>query len=206
MAYCPVLIETAMTKDPKKPLSVTFFKRDTLQVARELLGHTLVIQHNSGDAPIICKIVETEAYTGDDPACHAFKGPKGRAATLFKTPGLAYVYFIYGMYHCLNVVTEPEGTAGAVLFRALEPVVYPDDDPPRTHGPGRLCKALNITKQAHNEIDLTDASSPLYLAEDQGVNKKQVITTTRIGISQAQDYPWRFLIKDNPWVSVKPKN
>jgi DNA-3-methyladenine glycosylase len=145
-------------------------------------------------------IVETEAYTQNDPACHAFKGKKGRAATLYNAPGRAYVYFIYGMYHCFNVVTEPQDRAGAVLVRALEPI------PPlsHTHGPGRLCKSMHITREFNN-IDLTDATGPLWITLGKPVSETQIIQTTRIGISTAQDYLWRFYIKDNKHVSLVKK-
>jgi DNA-3-methyladenine glycosylase len=107
-------------------LSPLFFNRDTLEVACDLIGHHLVrIFPETPEAPkrvLRFRIVETEAYTQDDPACHAYQKTTGRAATLYKSPGLAYVYLIYGMYHCLNVVTEETGVAGAVLLRALEPL------------------------------------------------------------------------------------
>jgi DNA-3-methyladenine glycosylase len=181
-----------------------FFARDTLTVARELLGHTLVKNTPEGGKPLIFRIVETEAYTGNDPACHAFGRTTGRAATLYKSPGLAYVYLIYGMYHCLNVVTEPAGIAGAVLFRALEPL---SENPKhfRTNGPGRLTRALNITKAQFNETDLTSAESELFLAEGEPVDPKYIVTTGRIGIREACDYPWRFYIQGNSWVSVVEK-
>lgn len=180
-----------------------FFVRDTLEVARALLGCHLLRWDEAARDYIICRIVETEAYTQDDPSCHAFKGPTGRAATLFKEPGLAYVYFIYGMYHCLNVVTEPPGQAGAVLFRAVEPMHHPSGLTLKTHGPGRLCKALAITKAEHNELRLTQPNQALYLAKGEPVPEEAVVTTTRIGISVATDYPWRFYIRGNPYVSAK---
>lgn len=184
------------------PLVPEFFAHNTVDVARNLLGKTLMAWQPESQDYLPCRIVETEAYTQNDPACHAFRGNKGRAATLFKQPGLAYVYFIYGMYYCLNVVTEPENTAGAVLFRAVEPL---GDASLKTNGPGRLCKALGITKALHNEIVLTEENRLLYLGEGEEVPDKSVITTTRIGISTAQEYPWRFYINNNPWVSVKAK-
>jgi DNA-3-methyladenine glycosylase len=189
----------------KKALPSKFFERDTVSVAKALLGKNLLCWHPESQDYVICKITETEAYTQDDPSCHAFKGPKGRGATLFKEPGLAYVYFIYGMYHCLNVVTEPTDRAGAVLFRSLEPVYNPTCLDLNTKGPGRLCRTLGITKTTHNEINLAEENRLLYLTEGESISEDQMITTTRIGISAAQDYPWRFYIKDNPWVSVKAK-
>jgi len=178
-----------------KPLDETFFNRPTITVARELLGCSLV--HNGLEQAF--EIVETEAYTEDDPACHGYQRKTGRAATLYKSPGLAYVYFIYGMYHCLNVVTEAEGVGGAVLIRALA-----GTDEHRTHGPGRLTKALGINA-SHNEIDLTAADSPLYLTGIASPVERPIIQTTRIGIKKAAEYPWRFYLGDSPWVSVKGK-
>lgn len=187
-----------------EPLSREFFARDTLRVAKELLGKQLVRFHPEFNTPLILKIVETEAYTGNDPACHAYGRKTGRAATLYKAPGTAYVYFIYGMYFCLNVVTEPEGQAGAVLFRALEPNNPDHHGLLKTNGPGRLSKALQITKAEHNELDLSTRNMSLYLAEGATTPDSSIIETTRIGIREATDYPWRFCMKDNPWVSVKP--
>lgn len=172
-----------------------FYNRDTLEVAKDLLGHRLCRKINGQILSGI--IVETEAYTQNDPACHAFKGKTPRALTLFKQPGLSYVYFIYGMYHCFNVITEPEKTAGAVLIRALEPI----GSVINTNGPGKLCRELQITKEL-NEIDLT-CDSLLWIEEGIKVPKNKIHTTTRIGIKQAADYPWRFYIKENKFVSKR---
>ncbi|MBK8190557.1 MAG: DNA-3-methyladenine glycosylase [Vampirovibrionales bacterium] len=186
-----------------QPLPVDFFARDTLSVARELLGCRLRARLPGHPAPLDCRIVETEAYTQDDPACHAFRKQTGRAATLFKEPGLAYVYLIYGMYYCLNVVTEPAGRAGAVLFRALQPL-NDDAGALRTHGPGRLTRALGITRERHNEIDLThpDSELTLWAADAPLPTGQPIVATGRIGISQGVDLPWRFYLAGNPWVSV----
>lgn len=184
-------------------LPADFFARDTVTVAQTLLGMHLMCWDEIHQDYLAFRVVETEAYTQDDPSCHAFKGPRGRGVTLYKAPGLAYVYFIYGMYYCLNVVTEPTGRAGAVLFRALEPLHPPTGAAFNTKGPGRLCKALGITKALHNELPLSEINPMLYLAPGDPVPPSQIVTTTRIGISVAQDYPWRFYIQDNPWVSVK---
>ena len=173
-----------------------FFERNTLLVARELLGCRILRTTENGILSGI--IVETEAYTQDDPACHAFRGKTPRALTLFKQPGLSYVYLIYGMYHCVNVVTEAEGTAGAVLIRALEPELPLTD----TNGPGKLCRELKITKEL-NEVDLTDKNSLLRIERGVKIPEKNIVTATRIGIKQAADYPWRFYVKDNPFVSKK---
>lgn len=183
------------------PLPQAFFAQPTLTVAKELLGHYLMVTDpNKGILPF--RIVETEAYTEDDPACHAYNRKKGRAAMLYESPGLAYVYLIYGMYHCLNVVTEAKGTGSAVLFRAIEPPETLIGDY-KTHGPGRLCKALGITI-AHNKIDLTSAESPLFIAQNP-LPPGAVIQTTRIGITKAKDYPWRFYLLGNPHISQRDK-
>lgn len=184
------------------PLSLAFFERDTVQVARELLGCRLIKHCQTSDTWHAFTIVETEAYTENDPACHAYNRKTGRAEMLYSHPGTAYVYLIYGMYDCLNVVTEAYGTAGAVLFRALEP---PRDSDFKTHGPGRLTRALEIRRSAFNGTRLTETSHGLYLADGPKPPEDAIIQTTRIGITKAMEYPWRFYIDKNPWVSVKAK-
>ena len=164
-------------------------------VAKDLLGCKLCRRVDGKVFEGI--IVETEAYTQDDPACHAYRGKTPRAITLFKQPGIAYVYFIYGMYYCFNVITEPEETAGAVLIRALEPI-----NSENTNGPGKLCRALGITKD-FNEVNLTDRKSDLWLESYKNFDESEIVTTTRIGIKQAADYPWRFYVKNNEFVSKK---
>jgi len=177
-------------------ISQDFYNRNTLEVAKDILGCKLNRRAENGILSGI--IVEVEAYTQEDPACHAYRGKTPRAITLFKQPGIAYVYFIYGMYHCMNIVTEEFDRAGAVLIRALEPIPPTEN----TNGPGKLCRALNITKE-FNEADVTSEESDLWLEEGIIIPKKQIITTTRIGIKLATDYPWRFYIKDNKFVSKK---
>lgn len=173
-----------------------FYNRDTLKVAKDLLGYKLC---RKIDGKILSGIiVETEAYTQNDPSCHAFRGKTPRSATLFKKPGLAYVYFTYGMHHCFNVVTEPEETAGAVLIRAIEPIGELEN----TNGPARLCKQMLITREL-NEADLTSTKSVIWIEEGIEVPKHKIHTTTRIGIKLAADYPWRFYIKNNKFVSKK---
>ena len=190
-----------MTKDyileiiKEKPLEQSFYTRNTLTVAKELLGCILVKKTKEGSIQA-GKIVETEAYTADDPACHAYKGRTKRSVTLFKDPGLTYVYFTYGMYHCMNIVTEPVDTAGAVLIRALEPLKNVDN----TNGPGKLCREMLITRE-HNELPVYDEKSVITVYKGESIKDKNIIQTTRIGISTAVDYPWRFYVKDNKWVS-----
>jgi DNA-3-methyladenine glycosylase len=167
------------------------------------------------------RVVETEAYMGiADAAAHAAAGLTKRNAVLFGPPGYAYVYFIYGNHYCLNVSCLPEGDAGGVLFRALEPVAGLKDmashrdlelsDDPRvkqlrmlTSGPGRMAEALAITRDRDNGKDLTDpAASDLWLADD-GFRPERIGVTPRIGITKATDEPLRFIIAGNPFVSGK---
>ena len=192
-----------------------FYNRDTLLVARELLGKYLVRRYTPpGKKPLTLavKIVETEGYhmNGDD-SCHAARGKTKRNEVMFGPPGRLYVYFTYGMHYCMNIVTEAEGVAAAVLLRAGEPVTGSETmqnlrGEKITHkllaaGPARLCQALSITTEQNG---ITLDRPPLYIARDpQGpaIEKDQIIETTRIGISQAVDHPWRFYIKDNVFVS-----
>lgn len=175
------------------------FEQSTLEVARNLLGTVLCRRFEDGKE-IRGQIIEVEAYTADDPACHAFNGLTERTKPMFGPPGHAYVYFIYGMYHCLNVVTEPEGTAGAVLVRAV--------DAEGADGPGKLCRQWAIDKR-HNNVDLTSSDSPLWLESGEKIPDRLVVTTPRIGITRAAERPWRFIVKNHPGLSGKqasPKN
>lgn len=175
----------------KKTYPSAFFARPTLTVARQLLGTRLCRRLPDGTV-LTASIIETEAYTQDDPASHAFRGQTPRSAIMFGPPGYAYVYFIYGMYNCLNVVTEPKSTAGAVLIRAL------DSQP--TSGPGKLCRHWAISG-ADNGADLMNPASGLWLEPGPPLTDEQVLATPRIGISVATDYPWRFIVKDHPHIS-----
>lgn len=176
-----------------KALPKSFYNRPAEKVARELLGHFLV--RVIDDRKQIGKIVETEAYLGEqDLAAHASKGRTGRTEVLYGEAGHAYVYRIH-QYHCLNVSAEEIGNPGCVLFRALEPIENIDLP---VNGPGKLCRALNIDKSLYG-VDMTDSSSPLYITKN--AEDFDVITTPRIGISKAVDWPLRFFIKDNPFVS-----
>jgi DNA-3-methyladenine glycosylase len=177
----------------------SFFARPALTVARELLGTHLV--HEEQGHKRVGRIVETEAYIGEhDLACHAAKGLTPRTEVLFGPPGRVYVYLIYGMYHCFNVVTETPGVAGAVLVRAVEPVQgLPRGS--RTDGPGRLCRAFGITL-AHNRLDLQ--SSPLYVAPGEPVPEDQVARGPRIGVDYAGEWaaqPFRLWVKESRHVS-----
>ncbi len=199
------------------PLNRAFFNRDPRHVARELLGKVLVRRVGVPKARLTARIVEVEAYLGEnDPAAHSSAGNTPRTAVLFGPPGHAYVYFIYGNYYCLNVSCEPEGRAGGVLFRALEPLfgveemaqargieVHRAEDLRKlTSGPGRLCEAFGITRARDNGCDLTSAASSLWIGDD-GYHARGIRTTPRVGITKAADKPWRYLLGGNPFVSKK---
>ena len=158
-----------------------FYARPTTQVARDLIGATL--RRRKGARTVSARIVEVEAYLGPkDAASHARYGPTPRAGIMFGPPGRAYVYLIYGMHHCLNVVCEPDGIAGAVLIRALEPLDEGRDVPAAALcGPGRLCSALAITR-ADNGEDL--CGDRLWIERPHGPPAR-VATTARIGVEYA---------------------
>jgi DNA-3-methyladenine glycosylase len=192
-------------------LSQTFYSQDTVAVARALLGCYLV--HLEGEQTAAGRIVETEAYLTGDPASHAFRGKTKRAAVMFGPPGYAYVYLIYGLHTCLNVVTGPEEQGEAVLFRALEPVqgVATMQSRRRTirptllcSGPARLTQAFAITL-ALNGRPLFQGDYQLWSADSfpsvPPIEDNAIVQTTRIGISKAANLPLRFYIKNNPFVS-----
>src|SRR6185436_16077525 len=163
------------------------------EAARFLLGQILVRRGRRPPA----RIVETEAYLGEgDPAAHSFRGPTPRTRPLWGPPGTVYVYFIYGMHHCLNVAVDREGAPGCVLIRAAEPL---DGLPPRAlSGPGRLCRALGLDL-ADNGACLFAPRSRVYLRE--GTPPRRIAVATRVGISKAADRPLRFYDADSPAVS-----
>jgi len=168
-------------------LTGEFFTLPTLTVAQRLLGKIMVVENTAGI------ITETEAYIGqDDPACHAARGKTPRNAVMFGPAGFTYVYFIYGMYHCLNFVTEEEGMPAAVLIRGLM-LISPS--PLELNGPGKLCRHLGITRE-HSGIDITTSDS-FYVKDSPFEPAFEV--TPRIGIKQGTEKLWRFVIK-NPAV------
>jgi len=163
--------------------SQEFYARPTLKVAKDLLGCQLHRRLPSG-LVLSAAITEVEAYrAADDPASHAFRGITKRTEVMFGPPGRAYVYFIYGMYYCLNVVTEAEGIAGAVLIRGLEGAGL--------NGPGKICKHWQIDKQL-NGVNMSSPQSELWITERQKGSKLTILTSERVGISQAKEKLWRF--------------
>ena len=188
-----------------------FFARDTLRVARDLLGRVLV-RVLDGER-LSGRIVEVEAYIGEeDQASHARVGRTERNAAMYGPPGHAYVYLIYGVHHCLNLVTEREGFPAAVLVRALEPLegiermrALRGGRPNRqlTSGPGRLCQALAIDR-GFDGADLCAPDSLLFLEEGKPVSEHNIASGPRVGVrgdEAALRAPWRFYLRENPYVS-----
>jgi DNA-3-methyladenine glycosylase len=205
-------------REKVQPLDRPFFSRGPRRVARELLGKVLVrntLGLNGGKLHLAGRIVEVEAYLGkNDPASHSAAGNTARTAVLFGPPGYAYVYFIYGNHYCLNVSCEPDGKAGGVLFRAVEPlrgieemaqarkieVHGPRDLIRLTSGPGRMAEAFGITRARDNGCDLTSPDSGLWIGDD-GFRARNIEITPRIGITQAADERLRYLLAGNAFVS-----
>jgi len=182
----------------------SFYARSTVEVARGLIGQALV------HGPTAGIIVETEAYLGgEDLAAHSARGLSDRTRVIFGPPGHAYVYLIYGMYQCLNLVTEPDGRPGCVLIRALEPVCGVDIMRARrgtarkleqlANGPGKLTLALGITR-AHNGADVTRGA--LVVRQAPRASEIEIAVTPRIGISRSAELPLRFLMAGNGFVSA----
>jgi len=207
------LILTAHASQLRSPLPREFYDRDPRRVSRELLGKVLV--RKEAKQFLTARIVEVEAYLGEnDPAAHSFAGRTPRNAVLFGPPGYAYVYFVYGNHYCLNVSCLPEGVAGGILFRAVEPLTgikqmaqlrnvsinSPRDLRNLTSGPGRLAEAFGITRERDNGKDLTSASSDLFIADD-GYRVRRILTTPRIGITKAAERPLRYILAGNEFVS-----
>lgn len=200
-------------------LSRSFYGRDSVTVARELLGKILV--HKTGGQELRAIIVETEAYGGiPDKAAHSYGGKKTlRTKIMFGDPGFSYVYLIYGIYNCFNIVVAKEGDPQAVLIRALEPLEgletmainrynkgYKELSQKQiyglTNGPGKLCMAMNIDRSWNGE----DLSQDTLYLEAGKEEEQKIVRAKRIGIDYAQeakDYLWRFYLRDNPFVSAK---
>ena len=182
------------------PLPRRFYARPTVEVAHDLLGKLLV--RGTGGGTQLSRIVEVEAYLGErDAASHARRGPTPRAAIMFGPPGFLYVYLVYGMHHCMNVVTETDGMAGAVLLRAAAPLEAAPRGPRALAGPGKLCAGLGITRR-DNGLDLT-AGAGLYLADD-GATPPRRASSARIGVAYAGAWAarkLRFFVAGSPYVS-----
>ena len=200
------IIEAAV---PMQRIEPDWCDRPSVEVAPDLVGCYLIRQ--MPDGPLIRSlIVETEAYAPDDPACHAYRGKRPRNAAMFGPPGHSYVYLIYGMYHCLNVVTEPEGIGSAVLIRALALDTLPPTLTPQqakkphrvAAGPGKLCRALEIDRRLDGVLYHPDNGLWLEVPK-RAVNRDQLVQTTRIGITKAAERPWRWYLKEHPAVSKK---
>lgn len=187
----------------------SFYEQPTLDVARQLLGKFLVREHPDGTT--VGRIVETEAYVGpEDKACHASKGRTARTEVMFGPAGYAYVYLIYGIYDCLNLVTESVDYPAAVLIRAVEPVGGVEIMKARrktgtlhdlASGPGKLCRAFAIDRKLNGG----DLCGKVLFVEDRGEPVSKIVTTPRIGVDYAGAWkrkPWRFLIKGNKFISA----
>ena len=184
---------------PPPRLRRSFFDRSVHKVAPELIGATLMVNGVGGI------IVEVEAYHHTDPAAHSYRGPTTRNAVMFGPPGYAYVYRSYGIHWCLNFVCEEEGSASAVLIRAIEPTQGLAamrrrrgvlEERALCSGPGKLCEALGITNK-HNGLPLDRAPFELRPREE----KPQIVTGVRVGITKAMEHPWRYGFKGSKFVS-----
>jgi DNA-3-methyladenine glycosylase len=185
--------------------------RSSEKAAPLLLGWILVRETSQGKVKL--KIVETEAYHQDDPASHSFRGLTKRTAPMFEAGGLIYVYFTYGAHYCINIVTGPKGTGEAILLRAAEPLEGVEimqqnrgslDIYNLASGPGKLTQALGV-KSTEWSGKLLDKDTVYLEPPSKKISPKNIVTSPRIGISQAKDVPWRFCIKDSLFVSKPAK-
>jgi DNA-3-methyladenine glycosylase len=179
----------------------SFYARTTAAVARDLLGKVLVYDGPAGRRA--ARIVEVEAYLGQaDPASHAYRGRTPRAAVMFGPPGRSYVYFVYGMYHCLNVVTERDGVAGAVLIRGAEPLVGFDDDARALAGPGKIGREFGLTT-ADTGRDLVRHGAPLSIRDAPPVPSSRIERAARVGLRDhaTTTKRWRFYVRRSSGVS-----
>ncbi|MBK8945216.1 MAG: DNA-3-methyladenine glycosylase [Ignavibacteriae bacterium] len=195
-------------------LKKVFYKRDVLIVAKELLGKIFVFNDKRIGKKLSAKIVEVEAYDGNiDEAAHTFIGKTERNKIMFEEGGFLYVYFTYGKHFCANIVTGEKNHGTAILIRAMEPIdeietfsknrfgknnLSVTEKIHLLNGPGKICKAFNITKDQYG-IDLTN--DEIYLLDSAKILENQIVTTKRIGIKKSKDLMWRFYIKDNKYIS-----
>lgn len=196
-----------------KKLTKDFYQRNVNKVAKELLGKTIVV--NSSNV-LSGKIVEVEAYDSvGDEASHSFNGKTKRNSVMFESGGLLYVYFTYGMHYCANIVTGPKDKGAAVLIRGIEPISGVEQmainrygkeiisDKERinlTNGPAKFCQAFGFTK-FNNGTDLT--SNEIFILNSESIKTSEIVIAKRIGIKKSVDLPWRYYIKNNPFVSKK---
>ncbi|HEY9164747.1 MAG TPA: DNA-3-methyladenine glycosylase [Candidatus Kryptonia bacterium] len=189
-----------------KPLPLSYYRRETLSLAPDILGKILV--RNIRGKILAGRIVEIEAYRSNDPASHAFRGMTERNKVMFEGGGVAYVYFTYGMHFCFNIVTEAEGSAAAFLVRALEPMAGLKEMKHRrgggrstnlTNGPARLCQAMRIDRSLNGvRLDGTE----LYICDDGfRVQSDAIESSPRIGIREGKNLKWRFFLKGNEFLS-----
>jgi DNA-3-methyladenine glycosylase len=185
----------------------SFFARPSVEVAPELLGHVLVRSLPDGQE-VRVRVVETEAYRDDDPASHSYRGRTARNAVMFGPPGRLYVYFTYGMHHCMNVVTGADGEGSAVLLRAAEPLDGLDAMARRRgidrtaalcSGPARLAEALGVDR-ALDGADLVGGDL-IWIERGASLPNDRVSAGPRVGIRRAVEKPWRFIEAGSPWVS-----
>jgi len=199
-----------MTAVTGRQLTRTELAADPLNVARLLLG-TLIVA-DTGAEPVIVRLVEVEAYRGlDDPASHCYRGETARNAVMFGPAGHLYVYFVYGMHFCANVVALTDGVPGAVLLRAGEVVSGLDtarvrrttarSDAELARGPARLTAVLGLDR-GHNGLDLTDPASPVRLHAGAPVPDQMVCSGPRVGVATAMEVPWRWWVAGSPAVST----
>lgn len=211
----PAVPGPAFAKRLQGNIAPSWLARPATAVAPDLLGCRLVRRWPDGRT-IRATIVETEAYEPGDPACHAYRRRTPRNAVMFGPPGFAYVYLIYGMYHCLNVVSDREGVPSAVLIRALELETLPPhlDEKQRRQphrvaaGPGKLCRALEIDRALSETPFAPEAAlglehRPLDRQRTADRGELAIVQTTRIGLTQGADRPWRWYLKDHPAVSKR---
>jgi DNA-3-methyladenine glycosylase len=212
-------LKNPLSSSPSRAVSVTmvdmkrigraFFEQDTATLAKAVLGKRLVTRMRG--VMTAGMIVEVEAYLGsNDPACHAARGMTKRNEVMFRAPGHCYVYLIYGMYHCVNIVSDPVGIGSAVLIRAVEPlsgfeamqrrrkqrILKPRE---LARGPGRLCQAMGISIPLSGESFIT--SERIWLEAHEDIPSEEIAASGRIGITQGTELPLRFYLPNNPWVS-----
>jgi len=187
------------------PADLDWLSGDVEQAAKRLLG--CILEVDTPDGQVILRIVETEAYHQSDAASHSYRGRTPRTEIMFGPAGHLYVYFTYGMHYCMNIVTGPVGEGSAVLLRAAEPLKGWDilrrhragrPDSQLTNGPAKLCQALSISKE-QNGMPLWQ--STIRLIAMPPIANDQLVQTTRVGITQAKDVPWRFYIRGNTFIS-----